>query len=43
MLALLTNGEKVMSIKISSTQEFSEEQINDISNILMDNIVIINT
>ena len=40
-LALLINGEFEMSIKISSTQEFNENQIDSISQVLLNNILII--
>jgi hypothetical protein len=42
-LALLINGEFEMSIKISSIEEASEEKLNEIIQMLLDNMVIINT
>ena len=42
-LALLINGEREMSIKISSTRELDEAGLNSISKTLLDNMVIINT
>ena len=37
------NGENTVTVKIASKSELSEEQINVINNLLLDNIVIINT
>ncbi len=42
-LVLLINGEREMSIKISSTRELDEAGLNSIAKTLLDNIVIINT
>ena len=41
-LALLINDEREASIKISSTQQFSEQQINAIIQMLLDSLVVIN-
>ena len=40
-LALFVNGESEMSIKISSTQKLDENHINGISQLLLDNMLII--
>ncbi len=40
-LALLVNGENIMSIKISSTQELPQVQLDGVSQILLDNMIII--
>ena len=42
-LSVLINGEFEMSIKISSIEEASEEKLNEIIQMLLDNMVIINT